>query len=91
MLGDARIALHQRVQIVRIEDQKIGTGCRRNGRGAFALLQDGDFAEELAGREPDTLLRQIDLHFARGDEIHRMPLFPAPDDHVTRVESLRFQ
>ena len=91
LLGDARVALHQRVKIVRIEDQEVGAGYRRRGRGTLAALQDRDFSEEFAGAEPNAVVRQFDFHFAGRDEIHRMPLFSLPNDHVTGVERLRLQ
>jgi isocitrate dehydrogenase len=91
LLGDARVALHQCAKVVRVEDQQIGTGYRRGGGGTLAAFQRRDFPEEFAGAEPDAVVGQFDFHFARRDEIHRMPFFSLPDDHVTGIESLRFQ
>ena len=60
-LRNAAIALHQRMQIVRVEPQQVGTRDRGNGCAAACPPQQCDFSEKLAGTEPDSFFFSSDF------------------------------
>src|SRR5689334_21987204 len=64
--GDARLALHQGMQIVGVKHQKPRARHRNDGGGTTCASQHGDFSVEVAGPEPDALLLELNLDFASG-------------------------
>ena len=72
-VGDARVALHQRVQILGVKDQQVGPGQRGRGCRTPRAAQHRHLAEEMPGAEAQRLfLAQRDLDLACSDKIHRM-------------------
>ena len=78
MRGKRRHPGDQRVEVLGIERQQSGLAGGHHGAAAFGSVQQRDFTEEGAVREPDALARQFDLDFACGDEIHRRGGVAAP-------------
>ena len=89
--GNARIALHQRMQVRRCEHQEIAAGERdRRGR-AMRAAQHRHLAEELPGAQPQPLLLERHLDLAGGDEIHRMRRVAGAHDRLAGLRHLRAQ
>src|ERR1043166_5311334 len=60
-LGNARVALHQRVQILRVEDEEAGARDRRDRRRAPGAAQHRNLAEEMPGLQAHALVLELDL------------------------------
>ena len=60
-LGNARVALHQRVQVVRVEHKQIGTGQRDDCRGASRAPQHCYLSEKLADAQAKGLFLALSL------------------------------
>src|SRR5262249_4732117 len=70
-LGNAMIPLHQRMQVVSLQPQQIGTGDRGNCGSAAGPAQQRHLAEKLAYAQPDVFLfaLELDVDLTGSDEI----------------------
>ena len=62
-LCDARLPIHEDVEIVGIKHQQARSGDSGHGRGSARATQRCDLAEEMTGTQPNTFVLELDLHF----------------------------
>ena len=87
-LCDARLPIHEDVEIVGIKHQQARSGDSGHGRGSARATQRCDLAEEMTGTQPNTFVLELDLYFPRGDEIHGMRGHAAPGDDIAGLDLL---
>ena len=90
-LCDARLPIHQDVEIVGIKHQQARSGDGGHGRGSARATQRCDLAEEMTGTQPNTFVLELDLHFPGGDEVHGMRGLTAPGDDIAGLGLLCVQ
>src|SRR3954453_21614299 len=91
-LADLWNAVHQPLEVVRVEDEELAVVAGAHRRVAHAAGEDRDLAEELALPELHVLrIRELDLHLARHDEIHRVGLLAAAGDDLALARRARVE
>jgi hypothetical protein len=92
-LGNSRVALHQRVQVVCVEHEQIGAGQRDDCRGTPRATQHRYLSEKLTDAKAKGffLAFQGNFDFARRDEVHGVSVVPFADDDLPRLDNLRPQ
>ncbi len=86
------IALHQCVQILRIQHQQIGAPAGSSGGRSPGVLEHRHFAEKLTRTERHILaVLQHDFDAAGSDEVDGMCGFAFADDHLPGLGKLRAQ
>jgi hypothetical protein len=87
-LGDARLPIHEHVEIVGIEHEKARSGDHGHGRGSARAAQCCDLAEEMTGTEPNALALAISTSPAA---MKYMRGLAASGDNVPGLDLLRVQ
>ena len=91
MLCDARLAIHQHVQIVGIQHEKARSRDCGNRRRSARAMQRRHLAEEMPGAEPHAFAFEFDLHFSGRNEVHGMRGLATPDNNISWLDLLRVQ
>src|SRR6476646_8553021 len=90
-LRNARLAIHKGVEVVGVQHQQTRPRDSGNRPRAPGPAQRRDLAEEMAGTKPNALALELDLHFARRDEVHRMCRVATPCDNHSGLDLLGAQ